>query len=202
MPPLPGLDVSRETRAKLVKLETLVRKWTKRINLIAPASVADIWTRHILDSAQLFSIAPPHTHWADLGSGGGFPGLVIAILRQEKMPDAHMDLVESDQRKATFLRTATRELDLPVTTHTARIEELEPLNAPIVSARALASLPDLLSHACRHLSADGTALFLKGRNRAEEISAARRDWDFAMTETRSMTDPEAAVLRIERITRV
>ncbi|KAA9006828.1 16S rRNA (guanine(527)-N(7))-methyltransferase RsmG [Histidinibacterium aquaticum] len=199
---LPGLNVSRETEERLSALRDLVIKWSKAINLVAPQTIDDIWNRHILDSAQLALHAPLlNPDWVDLGSGGGFPGLVIAILRRE-LEVAGMTLVESDRRKSTFLRTAIRELDLQARVEAERIEDLPPANASVLSARALAPLPKLLEMASRHLAANGRAMFLKGATRQDEISTARRDWHFELTERRSMTQPEAAVLIVERIARV
>lgn len=200
---VPGLDVSRETLDRLSALAALVDKWTKRINLIAPDSRADIWNRHIRDSAQIVPLAPAVLgRWIDLGSGAGFPGLVVATILKEHDPAAEVTLVESDARKAAFLRTAVRTLDLSVQISTDRAEALPPHEAAVLSARALAPLRGLLDLAHRHLSADGIALFPKGRARAAEIAAAGANWRFALSETRSITDPEAAILRIERIVRV
>jgi len=188
---------------RLAALEALIGKWTQRINLIAPDSRADIWNRHIRDSAQLVPLAPPtRGPWVDLGSGAGFPGLVVAVILAERTPATEVIMVESDARKAAFLRTAVRTLGLAAQIRTDRAEALAPFNAPILSARALAPLPRLLEHADRHLAADGIALFPKGRSRAAEIAEARANWGFALSETRSITDPEAAILRIERIVRV
>lgn len=195
-------DVSRETEAALSAFAALVRRWNPAINLVAPSTLADLDSRHIADSAQLLPLAPPGwTHWADLGSGGGFPGLVIAILARDR-PESRVTLVESDQRKATFLRTAARELSLPVTVHTTRAEQLAPLGANVLSARALAPLAQLLPFAHRHLRPGGTALFPKGRRHAEEVAEARRTWHFDLTEHSSQTDPEGRILQIERIAHV
>ncbi|MFC6758343.1 16S rRNA (guanine(527)-N(7))-methyltransferase RsmG [Sulfitobacter porphyrae] len=112
MTSLDGLNVSRETTVLLTQFSELVERWTVRINLISKASVDGIWERHVADSAQLFELAPEFEHWVDLGSGGGFPGIVIAIIAKEARPEARITLVESDLRKATFLRTAIRELGL------------------------------------------------------------------------------------------
>lgn len=200
---IPGLDVSRETLDRLELFQDLVVKWTRRINLISPDSRADIWTRHILDSAQLVPLAPPAPGlWADLGSGAGFPGLVVAAILKERAPDTTVVMVESDARKSAFLRNAVRTLDLAAQIRTERAEILPPLHAPVLSARALAPLPRLLELAERHLATDGVALFPKGRTRAPEIEEAQAKWRFALSETRSITDPEAAILRIERIVRV
>lgn len=196
----PGLDVSRETEERLTRFAALVAQWTPHINLIAASTVPDIMSRHIADSAQLAALAPPGwTHWADLGSGGGFPGIVIAILAAETAPTARITLVESDQRKATFLRTAIRTLALTATVHAARAETLAPLGADILSARALAPLTQLLPLALRHLAPGGIALFPKGRRATEEIAAARAAWRFTLTQHPSLTDPEAQILQLQDI---
>ena len=199
---LPGLNVSRETFERLQALAELVLKWTQRINLISAASAPDIWTRHIVDSAQLFGLEPEFQHWADLGSGAGFPGIVIATLAAEHLPQAKITLVESDQRKATFLRSANRELGLSALILTDRIEALAPLGADMLSARALGPLDALLGHAARHLTSDGIALFPKGRTVDAEIATARTNWGFELDRCPSITDPEAAILRIKGISRV
>jgi 16S rRNA (guanine(527)-N(7))-methyltransferase GidB len=198
---VPGLDVSRETLDRLEVLIALVQKWTKRINLIAGEDPQHSWTRHVRDSAQLLPLAPSCVRiWADLGSGGGFPGLVLASLFAGMSNPPVMHLVESDQRKAAFLRTAVRELSLDATIHAIRIESLAPLHADVISARALAPLPRLLDLSHRHLSTEGVALFPKGRNRFDEISEARRRWTFELSETASITEKTAAILKLERIT--
>jgi len=198
---LPDMDVSRETMERLSTFSDLVTKWTQRINLISSASTADIWTRHIVDSAQLFPLAGPFRHWLDVGSGGGFPGIVIAILAAEKSPVSKVTLVESDQRKATFLRTASREIGLAANVLTDRIESIPSLDADVFSARALGSLDSLLGHAHLHLTPGGIALLPKGRNANAEIAAAQANWAFELARCPSITDPEAAILRIKGIAR-
>lgn len=200
---LPGLDVSRETEQALRDLVELVQKWTRRINLVSRHSMADIWNRHVLDSAQLIRLVPEMvSHWVDLGSGGGFPGLVLGILARENHRIAQLTLVESDQRKATFLRAAGHELGIPLRVVTSRIEVTPPLAASILSARALGPLKDLLQHASRHLDKNGTALFLKGKSAESEIIAARTDWEFDLATTPSLTDPGAQILQIKDIAHV
>jgi 16S rRNA (guanine527-N7)-methyltransferase len=196
-----ALDVSRETEAALADFAALITRWTPHINLVSPASLPNIGTRHILDSAQLLHFAPDDwIHWADLGAGGGFPGIVIAILARDSHQTARITLVESDQRKAAFLRTATRELGLTNTrVESARAETLAPLAADVLSARALAPLAQLLPLARRHLAPGGRALFPKGRRHADEITDARRDWHFTLTAHPSQSDPEARILQIEGI---
>jgi 16S rRNA (guanine527-N7)-methyltransferase len=197
-----GVTVSRETFHALQQLEALVRKWTPAINLVSKATLSDLWDRHIVDSAQLFSACPTGaTYWADLGSGGGFPGLVIAIIASEKQPDLKVTLVEADQRKAAFLRQAAQSLSLPVTVICGRIEALAPLEADIVSARALAPLSDLLGHAVRHMRPGGTALFPKGSRHEEELMGARTSWAFQAETRQSVSDPKSAILVIRNIHR-
>ncbi len=202
-PTIPGLDVSRETIQALERYEALVRRWTPAINLVAKSTVPAIWPRHILDSAQLFALAPATClRWADLGSGGGFPGVVVAVLAKELRPAMHVTLVESDLRKATFLREAVRELELPASVISERIESLTPLHADVLSARALASLSDLLGFAERHLTQDGVCLFPKGERFADEINDARIAWDFDIDVQPSLSDGKAAILVIRNIHRV
>ena len=152
-------------------------------------------------SAQLLPLAPTFQHWSDLGSGAGFPGLVIAILTAERHPLPRVTLVESDQRKAAFLNEIRRELDLQVTVEARRAEDLAPLQADIVSARALADLPRLLTLAHRHLAPGGTCLFPKGANAAAEIARARDGWRFDLTLIPSITDHNAHILKIESLER-
>ncbi len=154
-----GVSVSRETFTKLEQLASLIAKWTKSINLIAPNSVPHIWERHIVDSAQIYNCAPPNwTHWIDLGSGGGLPGLVIAVLDSEQRP---ITLIESDKRKCLFLSNARRELGLKVNIINERIENAKVNQADVLTARALAGLPSLLEIADVLLMPHGTAIFPK-----------------------------------------
>lgn len=195
-------SVSRETFDTLKAFEAEVRRWTSVINLVSKASVPTLWERHIVDSAQLFPLCPPNAeHWADFGSGGGFPGLVIAILAKESKPNLRVTLVESDVRKATFLREVARTLSLNVHVVSERIESLKPLDADVVSARALAPLSDLLAAAHQHLRASGTALFPKGARHQEEIAEARQHWAFAVECHRSVSDSDAAILLIKDLDR-
>lgn len=197
---LGGVDVSRETIQNLEHFAALVTKWTPKINLIAKGSVLDIWDRHIIDSVQLYRFAPKaYEKWADLGSGGGFPGIILAILAKEKQPNAHFTLIESDQRKSTFLRTAARELRLSITVIAERIEQTAPLGADVVSARALAPLPSLLPLVGRHMRDGGICLLHKGKQAAQEVADAKNDWSFDLEDHASMTDPEARLLVIQRI---
>jgi 16S rRNA (guanine527-N7)-methyltransferase len=197
-------DVSRETQDRLSALVDMTRKWNPAINLVSRSSMDDLWNRHIIDSTQVFDILPVRDDlWADLGSGGGYPGLVVAALSAEKAPGRRVVLVESDQRKATFLRQAVLAMRLENTRVEAeRIERLSPLSADVVSARALAPLAELCAHASRHLASGGRAIFLKGRDHASEVAAARRVWRFDLVQHPSTTDAEAAVLELAGVTRV
>jgi 16S rRNA (guanine527-N7)-methyltransferase len=199
---LQRLNVSRETLKALARLDSLVRKWTPAINLVAKSTVPHILDRHIADSAQLFELAPTTTaHWLDLGSGGGFPGLVVAIMAQERLPAMTVTLIESDLRKATFLREAARSLDLKVAVLSQRIETAAPQAADVVSARALAPLGGLLSYAARHLKPAGLGIFPKGEGFEAEVTAARADWKFEVDSLPSLSDSRAAILMIRNIQR-
>lgn len=196
------VDVSRETLDRLVILEELTKQWTTKINLIAKGTLSDLWQRHIADSAQLIPLLPSNVqHYADLGSGGGFPGLVIAAALAETSPGARISFVESDARKGVFLRQAARKMGLSIQVLTARIEQVEPLGADLMTARALAPLSALLGHAERHLVPNGVALFPKGRQAAKEVEEAREGFRFDLTRTTSQTDGQACILRLENITR-
>ena len=195
------LDVSRETFDRLKVFADLLTRWNPRINLVSRNSLQDLWHRHIQDSVQVFRCASPCSHWADLGSGGGFPGMISAILACEGWPDAKFTLVESDQRKSAFLRSAARECGANCTVISRRIEAIEPLEADILSARALADLSILLSYCDRHLTPTGTALFPKGVSWKKEVEDARREWRFDATPITSETEPQAVILKIEGVSR-
>lgn len=192
-------DVSRETAA-LADYAAMLRKWNPAINLVSPTTLDEIETRHIADSRALADLASAaRGNWVDLGSGGGFPGMVVAICR----PDLHVTLVESDRRKASFLRSVIRETALKNATVIAeRIESVDPLNAASVSARALASLPQLMAYVQRHLHPDGKAWLMKGRNWQAEVAQAREIWSFDLIAHPSSTDSEAAILEISGINHV
>ncbi len=197
-----SLNVSRETMDRLNRFVAVLEKWNPRINLVSRNSMPEVWTRHIADSLQVFQCAAPSGHWVDLGSGGGFPGLVVAILAKEMAPDLRVTLVESDQRKSVFLRTAARETGVRCTVLSERIETLKPQEADILSARALADLETLMGFAQRHLKPSGVALFPKGVTWEKECLAARQGWNFNAEQITSKTDPDAVILKIEGVSRV
>jgi 16S rRNA (guanine527-N7)-methyltransferase len=195
-----ALNVSRETEERLQAFADLVGRWNLKINLVSLGSLPDIMRRHVADSAQLFNVPTrPVNHWVDLGSGGGFPGIVLAIMGADNGGIEKMSLVESDSRKCVFLREALRALSLKVDVINERIENVPPLFADVVSARALAPLSALLGHAYRHLSADGIAIFPKGAKYQGELTEAEGEWFFDAEERQSLTDPEARILVLRSI---
>lgn len=189
------LGVSRETLERLQAYLDLLVRWQAKINLVGPSTLADPWRRHILDSGQLWRWWPPGARsMVDLGSGAGLPGIVLAVLGA---PDVH--LIESDQRKAAFLREAARACGAPVTVHAQRSEAVAPLAADVVTARALAPLPDLLELAWRHVHDGTTCLFLKGRGAESELTLAHEDWTMRVAMEGSLSDPEGHILLISEI---
>lgn len=200
---LANVSVSRETLRDLDAYLAKVIKWNPAINLVSPVSLRAAQQRHVIDSAQLLAHAPSvATRWADLGSGGGFPGIVIAIFARELRPDLHVTLVEADKRKAAFLRLVAAELSLDVQIFSERIDHCPPLFADVVSARALAPLKILCGFAEMHLASGGMALFPKGASYAQEVTAARIAWSFDLDVLPSMTDDRARILSIKELCRV
>ena len=197
-----GLDVSRETLARLHSFAEALERWNRSINLVAPSTISELWERHIRDSVQVFTHAPKTArHWVDLGSGGGLPGLVCAVLAAELMPECRFTLIESDKRKSAFLMTTAQALGIAITVLPKRVEQVPPQNADIVSARALAALPQLLELVSRHLSPQGIALLPKGKSYEQELAAASGEWQFDVKIMPSQTDPLARVLIIKDIFR-
>jgi 16S rRNA (guanine527-N7)-methyltransferase len=192
-------NVSRETIDRLRAFESLVQKWTKKINLVSSGDFSQIWERHIVDSMQIYDVAPKDGNWLDIGSGGGFPGIVAAILARGNGVDREFTLVDSDQRKCAFLRTVARELKLNVSVKAARVEEMPPMGVKILSARALDDLNGLLSHAKRHLATDGVALFPKGARWKQEHEEAIKHWSYDLDIIKSNTNPDATILKIKEI---
>lgn len=197
------LSADPQAIQRLEKYAAMLAQWTRKINLVAPSTLPFLWERHFLDSAQLLDFAPVLAkRWVDLGSGGGFPGMVIAILAADRRPDLQMILVESDQRKSAFLRSVSRETGVPVQVIAARAEDLPPQAADIVSARALAPLPRLLQLAYPHLSPSGLALFPKGETVEAELGEALANWSFTVHKEPSLSHDKGIVLCIGDIVRV
>jgi 16S rRNA (guanine527-N7)-methyltransferase len=194
-----GFYVSRETLEKMAIYSRLLEKWQKAINLVGPLTLTDIPERHFFDSAQMFRyITNVDARLADLGSGAGFPGMVLAMLGVREV-----HLVESDIRKATFLREVSRETNTPVTIHDIRVEAVEIPGLDVITARAMAPLKDLLVHMDRMTTKDHPiyGLFAKGLQHQEEIDKARKQWNFEAELFPSETDLSGKILRIKNLTR-
>lgn len=197
-----AFDVSRETVERLEAHRRLLEQWNPRINLVSRASLGEVWSRHFADSAQLWRLRPPSARlWLDLGSGAGFPGLVIAAMAADS-GGLEVHMVESDQRKAAFLATVIRTASLPAVVHAERVETLAPMAADVVSARALAPLDDLLGMSEIHRKPGGTGLFPKGASVHKEIAEAAVRWHFDHALHPSLTDPRAAIVEIGATRRV
>jgi len=198
---LNGKSVSRETQEKLEHFAALFQKWAKTINLVAPSTLDEFWQRHIADSAQIFQLSPAPQRWLDLGSGGGFPGIITAIFLAE-LKDGWVHLVESNQKKSAFLRVALTETGARGSVHPLRIEAAAQAipDCDRISARALAELDQLLFFTSPWM--DGTnarAFFHKGRDYAAEIRKARGRWTFDLVEHQSAVEPDSIILEISNL---
>ncbi len=179
-------------------LELLIR-WNTRINLVSKAAMDEFWLRHALDSWQVWNALPAHTESVlDLGSGGGFPGLALAIGAKHR-GGIHITMTESAGKKANFLRTVIRELSLPATVHAGRIEDMPPEHYTIITARAFAPLPKLLTYARGFWGPGTKAILLKGQNAEAEINDAHRQWTFDHISQISRSDPAARILTISSL---
>jgi 16S rRNA (guanine527-N7)-methyltransferase len=200
---LAATPVSRETLARLDRfVETLLR-WQRRINLVAPSTIPELWTRHVADSLQLLALAPDARVWADLGSGGGFPGLPIACALAET-PGAIVHLIESSSKKAAFLREAGRHAGAVVRVHPMRIEHFAATfggRIDVVTARALAPLSELLALSAPLLKTGAQALFPKGQDVEAELTQAAKYWNITATFVPSTTDPHGRVVVVRRAER-
>lgn len=195
-------DVSRETYESIVEFEAIFRKWAARINLVAPSTLADLRRRHVLDSAQLLQLAPRATRWVDIGSGGGFPGAVIALLMKDR-PGASVDLVESNTKKAAFLRTSLAELGAPARVHAKRVEDVHGsiVTPEVVTARALAPLDSLLALTEPWLATGSKGLFHKGRDYSSELEESSARWNLDLLRHASMVDAESVILEVSNLRR-
>lgn len=196
-------DVSRETIEKLLAYEALLRQWQKTINLVAPSTLDTIWHRHFADSAQLYALAPGDAkRWLDLGSGAGFPGLVLGIMLAGR-EGARLTLVESDTRKAAFLREVARRTGAPVDIQPERIEKVATQSklgaVDVITARALAPLPRLLELCAPAFSARTVGLFPKGRDAESELDAAQERWTFESSLHPSLTDAGGRIVVIRAL---
>lgn len=197
------MAVSRETLDRLDIFAAALVRWSAAVNLVSRATLPELWTRHMLDSAQLLALAPPGAaSWVDLGAGAGFPGLVVAALARERAPDLSMTVIDSDARKGAFMAEAARAMGLSVQVETRRIETPPPRRYAVVSARALAPLPQLLAMAIPYLDDGGVLLAPKGARAGDELTAARKHWHMAVTQTPSLSGSEGVILRITEVNRV
>ena len=199
-------DVSRETMARLSAFQALLGKWQKAVNLVGPSTLQQFWSRHAADSAQLLRYAPPSAKvWLDMGSGAGFPALVMAIMLAEQNPEACVHMVESDRKKVNFLRTVTRECGLNSQIHHMRIEQLTAKRPPaladidVITARALAALPQLVDFMAPFFNSSTIALLHKGRDWQEELTACAQYWTMQSEVHASMTDTAARLIEISQL---
>lgn len=192
--------VSRETMNRLAEFVALFQKWSNAINLAAPSTLPDIWRRHVADSLQLYALNPGPLKWLDLGSGGGFPGVITAILLKEAGGGA-VDLVESNHKKAAFLRQALARTGSPGKVHAVRIEALagQFTGHDAISARALSSLDDLLRLTAPWLTQKTVGWFHKGRDYRREIDDASRSWTFDLVEHQSQIDADSVILQVSNV---
>lgn len=200
---LNGLRVSRETQEKLEHFAALFQKWAKSINLVAPSTLDGLWSRHIADSARVFQLLPGPRKWVDLGSGGGFPGIITAILLTET-DGGWVHLVESNHKKAAFLRVALSETGARGSVHAVRIEDApkEIPDCDAVSARALAELDKLFDYAAPWMCGEqkARAIFHKGRDYRAEVEKARGRWDFDLVIHESKVEADSVLLEISGLT--
>jgi 16S rRNA (guanine527-N7)-methyltransferase len=189
-----------QAESELEIYERMLREWNPRINLVSASTLAEVWIRHFADSAQLHEHLPEISRWADLGSGAGFPGMVLALLLKRR-PGASVSLIESDQRKAAFLRAVSRETGAPATVICGRIEsELPKLAGAVegVSARALAPLGQLLDWSSELLLKNATGAFLKGENWRAELTGVEAEVNFSLVEITSRTHPSGRIVVVTR----
>jgi 16S rRNA (guanine527-N7)-methyltransferase len=200
---LAPFHVSRETSQRLSRFVELLLERQRHTNLIASSTIPHVWTRHVADSLQLLPLVPQARRFADLGSGGGFPGMVLACALVET-PGAHVHLIESIGKKAAFLRDAVREISVPATIHHGRIEDVAPRLAgeiDIVTARALAPLNELLTMIIPFLERGAQALLLKGQDIDAELTQAAKYWSIEYTAVPSQTSPTGRILIVRRLQR-
>ncbi len=193
------VPVSRETVEKLDLFVDLFLRWQKAVHLVAPSTLSTLWIRHIADSLQLIDLAPNAKTWADLGTGGGFPGLIVAIALQPRN-DVIVHLIESDQRKAAFLHEAVRVTKACAIIHSVRIESVAKQLAQgldIVTARALAPMPHLLRFAYPLLKGGAKGLFLKGQHVDNELTEATKSWNIEYRILPSRTDVNGKIVIVE-----
>jgi len=199
------MGVSRETLEDLICYGDLLSKWQKTVNLVGSKTIPDMWRRHFLDSAQLLDMASYQGGaWLDFGSGAGFPGLVVALLikGRAEFADAMVHLVESNGKKASFLQEIIRVTGAPAKVHHCRLSDLEPFPVEVVSARAVASLEDLIIYSLPFLSSHPRLIFPKGQDVDEELTSASKYWNIDLDKYPSRSDPNGVILCIKEVSRV
>ncbi len=195
-----SLNVSRETIDSLCEYESMLSKWNSKINLISKNTYADIWNRHFLDSGQIIKhVDASRKRWVDVGSGAGFPGLVVALLLRDRKIDCNLVLVEKNPKKGFFLNEVIRKLNLNVEVVNDNIYTLEPLNADILTARAFSELNNLIEISFRHRKKEGLCLFLKGENYRFELDKTLNYWFFDYDVVDSLSSSSGKIIRVKKI---
>ena len=195
-----SLNVSRETLNGFYEYETLLSKWNEKINLVSKNTLVDIWERHFLDSGQIIKhVEVSGKRWVDVGSGAGFPGLVVALLLRDRKIDCDLVLVEKNSKKGLFLNEVIRKLNLSVEVVNDNIDNLEPLNADVLTARAFSELNNLIEIAFRHRKKEGICLFLKGENYRIELDKTLNYWFFDYDIIDSLSSSSGKIIRVKKI---
>ena len=195
-----SLNVSRETLSGFYEYKTLLYKWNEKINLVSKHTLIDIWERHFLDSGQIIiNVEASGKRWVDVGSGAGFPGLVVALLLRDRKVDCDLILVEKHPKKVFFLKEVIRKLNLSVEVINENIYTLEPLNADILTARAFSELNNLMEIAFRHRKKEGICLFLKGENYKIELDKTLNNWFFDYDIVGSLSSSSGNIIRVKKI---
>ncbi len=195
-----SLNVSRETLKSFYEYEALLSKWNEKINLVSKNTLVNIWERHFLDSGQIIKhVEASGKRWVDVGSGAGFPGLVVSLLLRDRRIDCELVLVEKNPKKGFFLKEVIRKLNLSVEVVNDNIDTLEPLNADILTARAFSELNNLIEIAFRHRKKEGICLFLKGENYRIELDKTLNYWFFDYDIVDSLSSSSGKIIRVKKI---
>ena len=195
-----SFNVSRETLNRFCEYGALLSKWNKKINLVSKNTLVDVWDRHFLDSGQIINYADASgKRWVDVGSGAGFPGLVVALLLRDRKIDCDLVVVEKNPKKVFFLNEVIRKLNLRVEVVNDNIDNLEPLNADILTARAFSELNNLIEIAFRHRKKEGICLFLKGENYRFELDKTLNYWFFDYDIVESLSSSSGKIIRVKKI---
>lgn len=195
-------DVSRETFDKLKTYQSMLIEWQQKFNLVSSSTLEDAWNRHFLDSVQLFKLLPKDAKiMYDFGSGAGFPGMVLAIMANEKMPNLEVNLVESTAKKTLYLNAVKEQTNVKVNILNNRIEKLPLIKADVITSRAMASLNELLGYAIRFCSKKTICIFPKGKRYAEELAEAHKHWKFKCQILPSEQSEDGKILIVTDLTK-